>query len=95
MPQAPPLGARHAPFPEPRLNHVIHLLDGPLGLSHRPDYFGQLGGDITPLHNPLTACIGPITTDTARSLRLRVGIHAAEYTIAGLVEVIKSWVAIK
>lgn len=45
-------------------------------------------------HNPhLTiACIGPITTQTARELGLNVAIEAQEFTIVGLVEAIIHYV---
>jgi len=33
----------------------------------------------------LTACIGPVTADTAREMGLPVGAVAEEYTIEGLV----------
>jgi uroporphyrinogen III methyltransferase/synthase len=36
-----------------------------------------------------TACIGPVTADTARELGIRVDVVASEYTIEGLVEAIK------
>ena len=37
---------------------------------------------------PKIACIGPITSQTARECGLAVHIEAQEYTIAGLVEAI-------
>jgi uroporphyrinogen III methyltransferase/synthase len=37
---------------------------------------------------PVTACIGPITADTAKNLGVRVDVLAKEYTINGLVEAI-------
>ena len=37
------------------------------------------------------ACIGPITSQTARELGLRVDIEATEYTIAGLVDALEEY----
>lgn len=39
--------------------------------------------------DPLIACIGPITTATARELGLHVDVVAEEYTIDGLLEALK------
>ncbi len=39
--------------------------------------------------DPLIACIGPVTADTAHELGLRVDIVAEEYTIDGLVRALK------
>ncbi len=50
----------------------------------------EMLGDNTPLEQPLIACIGPITAETARELGLRVDIMAAEYTVEGLVEALKA-----
>jgi uroporphyrinogen III methyltransferase/synthase len=38
--------------------------------------------------HPTIACIGPITSQTARELGLHVDIEAKEFTIDGLVEAI-------
>jgi len=38
-----------------------------------------------------TACIGPITTQTALKLGLNVQIEASRYTVEGLIEAIKKW----
>ena len=42
-------------------------------------------GDGSALERPLIACIGPITSQTARELGLRVDVQASEYTVEGLV----------
>ncbi|MEA2108098.1 MAG: uroporphyrinogen-III synthase [Pseudomonadota bacterium] len=42
-----------------------------------------------------TACIGPITTATARELGLNVLIEASQYTVEGLIEAIKEWLKVK
>jgi uroporphyrinogen-III synthase len=39
--------------------------------------------------DPLIACIGPVTADTAHELGLRVDIVAEEYTIDGLLEALE------
>jgi uroporphyrinogen-III synthase len=39
------------------------------------------------------ACIGPITSETARDLGLRVEVEAKEYTIPGLVEALEEFYA--
>ncbi len=47
------------------------------------------GTDIAPtLRKALVASIGPITSDTARELGLKVGVQAEEYTISGLIAAI-------
>ncbi len=38
------------------------------------------------IKNVITACIGPITSDTARSFGIEPDIEAKEYTIPGLVD---------
>jgi uroporphyrinogen-III synthase len=43
------------------------------------------------LHNERIACIGPVTSQTARRLGLTVHIEASEYTIDGLIEAIVSY----
>lgn len=43
---------------------------------------------VVELARPKVACIGPITSQTARECGLKVHIEAQEYTIAGLVEAI-------
>lgn len=45
-------------------------------------------GDESPLAGARIACIGPITSQTARELGLNVDIEAKEFTIDGLVEAI-------
>jgi uroporphyrinogen III methyltransferase/synthase len=45
-------------------------------------------GDAEPLRGVPSACIGPITADTAREMGLRVDMVAEEYTIDGLIEVL-------
>jgi hypothetical protein len=45
----------------------------------------------TILGNPVVACIGPITAQTAREVGLRVDLEAAEHTVAGLVEDLVSY----
>ena len=42
------------------------------------------------LARPAIACIGPVTSATAKELELRVDIEAKEYTMPGLVEAIKA-----
>ncbi len=39
--------------------------------------------------DPLVACIGPVTADTARELGLRVDVVAEEYTIDGLLDALQ------
>jgi uroporphyrinogen III methyltransferase/synthase len=48
-----------------------------------------LGEDVECLRKPLVACIGPITTKTARELGLRVDVEASEYTVPGLVQALR------
>ena len=47
-------------------------------------------GSAAPLQHTTTACIGPVTAGTACSLGIEPNIVAEEYTIAGLVEAVKS-----
>lgn len=47
--------------------------------SFRARYPGEIAG-------PIIACIGPITSQTAREMRLQVDIEPEEYTIPALVE---------
>jgi uroporphyrinogen-III synthase len=43
--------------------------------------------------DPLIACIGPVTADTARQLGLRVDVVAEEYTVDGLIEALtRLWI---
>lgn len=42
-----------------------------------------------------TACIGPITTATARALGLDVRIEASQYTVEGLIDAMKEWLKVK
>jgi uroporphyrinogen-III synthase len=44
--------------------------------------------NITQHARPKIACIGPITSQTAREFGLDVHIEAQKYTIAGLIEAI-------
>ena len=48
------------------------------------NFVALVGQDVI-LPHTLTACIGPITANTARELGLRVDIMASEYTMTGLV----------
>jgi uroporphyrinogen III methyltransferase/synthase len=48
----------------------------------------MLGGDVEPLHEPIVACIGPVTARTAQRLGIGVDVVAKEHTIAGLVEAV-------
>jgi len=57
------------------VNNMIALLDGKMDL----------------LEEPLIASIGPITSQTARDLKLRVDITAPEHTLKGLVQAIKTY----
>ena len=47
---------------------------------------GMLNGDLTALQASFIACIGPVTTATARELGLRVDLEAPEHTVEGLVD---------
>ena len=49
----------------------------------------QILGSAEPLQHTKTACIGPVTAETAKSLGVEVDIVAEEYTIDGLVEAIR------
>jgi uroporphyrinogen-III synthase len=51
-----------------------------VALTHPLDY-----GD------PLIACIGPVTADTARELGLRVDVVAEEYTVEGLLKALEGY----
>ena len=63
-------------------------------VRHFMQWLTEHGGSFTEtfLHRvgefarPKIACIGPITSQTARGCGLKVHIEAQEYTIAGLVE---------
>ena len=46
------------------------------------------GTTLLPTSLPTIACIGPITSQTARELGLTVAVEAAEFTIDGLLEAI-------
>ena len=51
-------------------------------------------GGLDPLHlpgDPLIACIGPITADTARSEGFHVTVVAEEYTTGGLLEALQDY----
>jgi uroporphyrinogen-III synthase len=52
------------------------------------DVANSLLSNITQHARPKIACIGPITSQTAREFGLDVHIEAQEYTIAGLIEAI-------
>ncbi len=41
--------------------------------------------------DPLIACIGPVTAETARQLGLRVDVVADEYTVDGLLRALRVW----
>jgi uroporphyrinogen III methyltransferase/synthase len=43
----------------------------------------------TILGDPIVACIGPITAETAREVGLQVDVEAKDYTVQGLVEALK------
>ena len=49
----------------------------------------QILGSIAPLQTVKTACIGPVTADTARQNGVEPDMVADTYTIDGLVETIK------
>lgn len=56
------------------------------------NFVGILGRKNTPLLKGVTlASIGPITTETAKRLGLKIGIEAREYTMPGLVRVLEEW----
>ena len=46
----------------------------------------MLNGDRTALETSFIACIGPVTSATARELGLRVDLEASEHTVQGLVD---------
>ena len=46
----------------------------------------MLNGDLTALQASFIACIGPVTSATARELGLRVDLEAPEHTVEGLVD---------
>ena len=48
------------------------------------NFIALVGRDSIPPHS-ITACIGPITANTARELGLRVDVQATDYTMDGLV----------
>jgi uroporphyrinogen III methyltransferase/synthase len=48
-----------------------------------------LGDDFEHLRGALIACIGPVTSDTAREHGLEVAIEASPHTISALVEALK------
>ena len=48
-----------------------------------------LGGDTGPLKQPLVACIGPVTAETARQQGFKVDIIAREHSVPGLVEALR------
>lgn len=52
-----------------------------------------LDGNLSPVEGATIACIGPVTVATARELGLPVHVEAREYTILGLVEVLKEYFA--
>lgn len=56
------------------------------------NFVGILGRKNVPLLKGVElASIGPITTETARRLGLKIGIQAMEYTIPGLVKALEEW----
>ena len=50
----------------------------------------MLGGKLDSLGGAKIACIGPVTSQTARAAGLDVDIEAREHTVAGLVEALRS-----
>ena len=46
----------------------------------------MLDGDKSALESSFIACIGPVTSATARELGLRVDLEASEHTVEGLVD---------
>ena len=50
----------------------------------------MLDGDRTALESSFIACIGPVTSATARELGLRVDLEATEHTVEGLVDALIS-----
>ena len=62
------------------VRNLLSLLDTPSSL---PEGGNTRGGTLS---GSLIACIGPITSATARELGLRVDIEAAEHTVDGLAE---------
>ena len=52
-----------------------------------------LGGDAGPVNGCAVACIGPVTTETARGLGVRVDAVGEEYTIPGMVAALEGWFA--
>ena len=46
----------------------------------------MLNGDRKALDSSFIACIGPVTSATARELGLRVDLEASEHTVEGLVD---------
>jgi len=50
----------------------------------------MLNGDRKALDSSFIACIGPVTSATARELGLRVDLEASEHTVEGLVEALTS-----
>jgi uroporphyrinogen III methyltransferase/synthase len=54
-----------------------------------------LDGDTAPLKGPLIACIGPVTSRTAREAGLKVGVESKEHTIPGLVAALLAHYAVE
>ncbi len=52
---------------------------------------GLLGEDHKLLHHTKLACIGPITSQSARDHGLQITVEAQQHTIDGLVEAIAAW----
>lgn len=48
-----------------------------------------MGNDLGILENIPTACIGPVTADTAKNLGFNVKAVAGEYTVEGLIDAMK------
>ncbi len=57
-------------------------------MQYDGDVANSLLNNVTQHARPKIACIGPITSQTAREFGLDVHIEAQEYTIAGLIEAI-------
>lgn len=53
----------------------------------------KLLGGIEPLKGVKTACIGPVTAETARKHGIELAIVASRYTIEGLVEAMRESLA--
>ncbi len=50
-------------------------------------------GDVEAINRCVVACIGPVTSETARGLGVRVDVEATEHTVSGLVEALEGFYA--